>query len=117
MLNQMAGNIAFAESVIEGWPRQLATGVSGASPPGTAPVPTNRQFWTLVNRGAIPTDVDSEVKLLENIAQNLSASACGTINLFSERTPSGSCLFVIDQFRTPFPNIRLNVTHGGRGAR
>src|SRR5258708_16965318 len=38
-----ARNVAFAETVIEGQPRQLLTGVSGReSPPGTVLAPTNR---------------------------------------------------------------------------
>lgn len=111
-------NIAFAESVIEGRSRQLLTGVSGGSSPlGTVAAPTNRQFWTLVNRGAIRTDVDSEVKILEKIAENLSRRARGTINLFSERLPCESCQFVIEQFKAKFRNITLDVTHGWRGAR
>lgn len=79
-------NIVFAESVIEGRPRQLVTGVSGgASPPGTVPAPTNRLFQTRNIRGAAPTDNHSEVKILEDIARDLPTNARGTINLFTER--------------------------------
>ena len=108
-------NIAFAESVIEGRSRQLVTGVSGgASPPGTVPSPTNRLFQTRPTRGAIPTNVDSEVKILEEIARDLPRDARGTINLFTERPPCPSCRGVIDQFRERFPNITVNVTNGGK---
>jgi len=65
-------------------------------------------------RGAIPTNVDSEVKILEDIAKDLPSDAKGTINLFTEREPCPSCKHVIKQFRERFPNIALNVTHGAR---
>jgi hypothetical protein len=76
--------------------------------------PTNRLFETRPTRGAIPTNVDSEVKILEDIASGLPSDARGTINLFTERPPCPSCRGVIDQFRERFPNITVNVTHGGR---
>jgi RHS repeat-associated protein len=108
-------NIAFAESVIEGRGRQLVTGVSGSvSPPGTVASPTSRLFQTRATRGAIPTQWDSEVKILADIARGLPRDARGTINLFTERPPCPSCRGVIDQFREMFPNITVNVTHGGR---
>jgi hypothetical protein len=93
----------------------LVTGVSGSvSPPGTVASPTSRLFQTRATRGAIPTQWDSEVKILEDIARNWPRDARGTINLFTERPPCPSCRGVIDQFREMFPNITVNVTHGGR---
>jgi hypothetical protein len=58
--------------------------------------------------------MDSEVKILEEIARGLPRDARGGINLFTERFPCPSCRSVIDQFRNMFPNITLTVTHGGR---
>ncbi|MCC7085000.1 MAG: hypothetical protein IT427_08335 [Pirellulales bacterium] len=111
-------NIALAESVIQGQPRQLLASVSGqASPLGTVESPTARLFETLNSRGAAPTVNHTEVKILENVAKDLPKNARGTINLFTERKPCDSCQHVIDQFQARFPNIKLNLTHGGRGVR
>src|SRR5579875_2918390 len=85
-----------------------------ASPPGTVASPTSRLFQTRATRGAIPTQWDSEVKILEDIAKDLPREAKGTINLFTERPPCPSCRGVIDQCREMVPNITVNVTNGGR---
>jgi hypothetical protein len=111
----LSRNIAFAEISIDGKGKQLVIAVSGsASPLGTVASPTSRLFQTRTTRGAIPTQWDSEVKILEDIARGLPRDARGTINLFTERPPCPSCRGVIDQFREMFPHITVNVTHGGR---
>jgi hypothetical protein len=56
-------------------------------------------------------DVDSEAKILNNVAAQLgdNTSASGTINLFTERAPCASCSNVIQQFQEKYPNIKINV--------
>jgi hypothetical protein len=55
--------------------------------------------------------VDSEAKILNNVAAQLgdNTAATGTINLLTERSPCASCSNVIDLFRAKYPNITLNV--------
>jgi filamentous hemagglutinin len=55
--------------------------------------------------------VDSEAKILNNVAAKLgdNTAATGTINLLTERSPCASCSNVIDLFRAKYPNITLNV--------
>jgi RHS repeat-associated protein len=108
------GNVAVAESVIEG-ERTLLTAVSGGkmNPPGTVMAPENRIFTTKKS-GAMTRDFDTEVKILEEVAKDLPKDARGTINLYTERKPCPSCKGVIEQFQQRFPNINLNVTWGGK---
>ena len=56
-------------------------------------------------------DVDSEAKILNNVAAKLgdNTSATGTINLLTERSPCASCSNVIDLFKAKYPNITINV--------
>jgi filamentous hemagglutinin len=56
-------------------------------------------------------DVDSEAKILNNVAAQLgdNPSAKGTINLLTERAPCASCSNVIQQFQAKYPNITINV--------
>jgi hypothetical protein len=55
----------------------------------------------------------TEVKILE-VAKGLPTDARGTVSLFTERAPCGSCAGVIKQFEEMFPKIKLIVTNGGR---
>lgn len=59
--------------------------------------------------------VDSEAKILNNIAAQLgeNRSATGTINLLTERAPCSSCSNVIQQFQSKYPNIKINVMDNG----
>lgn len=56
-------------------------------------------------------DVDSEAKILNNVAAKLgdNTSATGTINLLTERSLCASCSNVIDLFKAKYPNITVNV--------
>lgn len=56
-------------------------------------------------------DVDSEAKILNNVAAKLgdNTSTTGTINLLTERSPCASCSNVIDLFKAKYPNITVNV--------
>ncbi|MBQ0922276.1 DUF637 domain-containing protein, partial [Hydrogenophaga aromaticivorans] len=56
-------------------------------------------------------DVDSEAKILNNVAAQLgdNTAVTGTINLLTERAPCASCSNVIDQFKAKYPNVTVNV--------
>ncbi|NJP03616.1 hypothetical protein HBH25_22610, partial [Pseudomonas sp. hsmgli-8] len=56
-------------------------------------------------------DMDTEFKVLENLAQKLkgNSAATGSINLISEKAVCPSCTSVIQQFRDMYPRIKLNV--------
>lgn len=73
-------------------------------------VPTASTPPQLLNRA-----VDSEAKILNNIAAQLgdNTSATGTINLLTERAPCASCSNVIDLFKAKYPNITINVMDNG----
>ncbi|BEU27543.1 hemagglutinin repeat-containing protein (plasmid) [Paraburkholderia sp. 22B1P] len=60
-------------------------------------------------------DVDSEAKILNNVAAQLgnNTNASGTINLLTERAPCFSCSNVIQQFEKKYPNITINVMDNG----
>ncbi|MFE9690577.1 FG-GAP-like repeat-containing protein [Micromonospora sp. NPDC005806] len=99
-------NVAVAQHDIDGVSGQRI-GVSGQhTNPGSVAAPKSRVF----NPGERP--FDSENKIFEHYAANLSPNARGTINLYSERVPCPSCSSVIDQFREMFPGIRVNVSWG-----
>lgn len=57
--------------------------------------------------------IDSEAKLLGNVAQRLGENrqATGVINLYSERQACASCESVIQQFRERYPNIVLHFVY------
>ncbi len=72
-----------------------------------------RRFLTQVT-GNNARRVDSEVILLEHLANTIPSFAKGRIRLFSELPPCSSCSDVIDQFRRLFPNMEVIVSHGPR---
>ncbi|NJO56411.1 MAG: hypothetical protein HC834_08885 [Rhodospirillales bacterium] len=110
-------NVAIAEVHVDGR-KNLLFALSGeASPIGTVPAPVQRRFTTRSVRGAAPTDNHSEIKILEQLASELSPESTGKVSLYSELKPCPSCSFtrtpgVIEQFRQAFPNIELVVTYG-----
>lgn len=53
--------------------------------------------------------VDTEYKLLENLATNLSPQDIGHINLYTYFEPCLSCDYVFIQFNKMFPNISIDV--------
>src|SRR5207237_10813039 len=104
-------NVAVAEVNISG-KSEVLTSISGkGSPPGTVPAPGSRLFATR-DSGAMTRAYDSEVKILEDVANGLPPDAKGTISLYTERAPCLSCQGVIQQFQQKFPGINLTVTHG-----
>ncbi|WP_433794675.1 polymorphic toxin-type HINT domain-containing protein [Actinoplanes sp. CA-252034] len=73
--------------------------------PGTIKKPTSRQFTGANNY----RPWDSETVILENYASQLTPTSTGKIDLYTEMKPCTGCGNVIDQFRTKFPNVELNV--------
>jgi hypothetical protein len=109
-------NVAIANYNIQGSTGEVI-GVSGnAVRPGTVNVPTTRLFQTIVDQ--FPRDFDSEVKVLENIAQKFGGASGvypnvqGQLTLFSERPLCNSCTGVVQQFQQMFPNIAVEVLTG-----
>jgi hypothetical protein len=67
---------------------------------------------------------DSEVKLLEAIAQRYNPhrldvvpDLSGSVNLYSEFTVCYSCSRVIGQFQEMFPNVRVGVQSGASASK
>jgi hypothetical protein len=85
------------------------------SPPGTNGGISSRQrrfVTTLDDNLRNNRQFDSEVILLEQIANSIPTSASGRIRLFSEQPLCRSCNSVVDQFRSMFPGIEVIVSHG-----
>lgn len=94
------------------------------SPPGTPGGPNHRRFITSPNRNpgypytsnhpfeANPRKFDSEVILLENIANSIPTSSVGRLRLFSEGPICGNCQNVIKQFEKLFPGIEVITSSG-----
>lgn len=85
--------------------------------------PENQQFFTLkVNseniidgEGAWDRIVDAEAKIIEAIAQQLGeyTQAPGKITLYTDYPPCPSCQYVIRQFMSKYPNIKVEVIYSG----
>lgn len=104
-------NIGVAQYTIDGNAGELV-GVSGqASRPGTVNAPTNSIFDT-IQTGNNPRTLDSEYKILSELATKLTPSSKGVVNLYSELAVCVSCNGVIDQFRQRFPGVTVNVFTG-----
>jgi len=56
--------------------------------------------------------VDTEPKILEDIAARTDGTSTGTVILYTERYPCESCLAVIQSFRELRPSISLLVFYG-----
>lgn len=107
-------NIAVAQIAIDGHKPEGVIAVSGEkSPKGTLEAPEHRKFKITEYDGAITHAFDTEVKILEKVAKQLEKTpdAQGTINLFTERYPCTSCIEVIDQFKSKFKNIDINISY------
>ena len=107
--NQLRRNVAVGEGSVDGADIGEVIGISGRRGPGVE-LPENTIFTTTTV--GHPRDLDSEVFVLENLAQRLTPQSTGTIRLLSERTVCASCQGVITQFREMFPNINLIVRSG-----
>jgi hypothetical protein len=64
--------------------------------------------------GGYDRQFDSEVKLLEDFAQNYhkTPNIEATLKLVSERSFCASCSGVVKQFKKMFPKVTLNVVDG-----
>lgn len=72
--------------------------------------PENERIFTTYVDDKYPRYHDTEAKILEDIASQITDSnISGTINLYSELPCCQSCSNIILEFRRKFPNIKLNV--------
>ncbi|MGV9979924.1 LamG-like jellyroll fold domain-containing protein [Micromonospora wenchangensis] len=102
-------NIAVRRSMIDG--QSPATGIATSGRhvnPGEVGMPTSRQFTPPNPSRAY----DSEVFLLEDLAQGLDFKSTGAVHIYSERTVCPSCGDVIDQFQAKFPGVKVHVRTG-----
>lgn len=104
-------NIAVAEYSIDGRSAELV-GVSGlAKRPGTVDVPEKQVFET-IQTGNNPRTMDSEYKILSHLADKLTPSSQGVVNIYSELPVCVSCSGVISQFQQRFPGVVVKVETG-----
>ena len=115
------GNVGTAIIRITGKPieEKLAysryNGVGQESVGGYATIPSDSTKWILTPTGSnVYRSSDTEFKILEDFSQknksNLNVK--GSIDLFTERAPCGSCANVIrEQFSKSFPNVDVRVFH------
>jgi hypothetical protein len=108
--NRRNVGVADIEANGEKWTRVAHS--QDQSKKGTSPVPTKRFFKTDVD--GYNRAFDSEIKILEEFASKYAnqRNVKGTIYLFTERPPCGSCTDVFPQFRKMFPNVKLEVASG-----
>ena len=57
---------------------------------------------------------DSELRILDHLAQTLPKRAKGTIKLYTQLPPCSSCAGVLEQFSAMFPDILLVTTSAGK---
>ncbi len=110
----------FAHSGIQdlsGLSTEAAAAIAGIS---LKPAPGAARFRTLcVNQNDVPEgadcwqrDVDTEFKILEDVAARLpDPAAAGRICLFTELYPCISCWNVMKQFLAAYPNVELEVLY------
>jgi filamentous hemagglutinin len=115
------GNLALANVEIDGLPSQMKAfsqfqkGENGfvALPEGQnvlQPLSVNK-YGVVDGKDAFSRIYDGEFKILETTARTLgnNPSATGRIDLFTELKACTSCGGAVQQFRTMYPNIQLNV--------
>ncbi len=72
--------------------------------------PENERIFTSYVDDQYPRYHDTEAKILEDIASQITdPNVSGTINLYSELPSCQSCSNIILEFRRMFPNIELNI--------
>jgi len=113
------GNVAVAEIDIDvsGIPRQMAAhskineAKNGFVGKADAGFETSSQ--PIKGGKLTPRDVDSENKILSNIANSLgnNTAAKGKVVIFSELPPCASCRGVAQQFMQRHPNIEVKILH------
>ena len=71
---------------------------------------TEQQFKSYMSINGYLRNVDSEAKILEDIASKIiNNNIQGTIDLYTEKTCCPSCWNIIQEFKEMYPNIILNV--------
>jgi filamentous hemagglutinin len=115
------GTVAVATIDIPGLPTQLAGHSRISSPQGSFLGSGSGNFSfvndVLTGGGFTSTgNTHAEYIILDNMADMLrnNPNARGTVNLFVEIPPCGSCQNVFAQFMQKFPNIQLNITYAHR---
>jgi hypothetical protein len=104
-------NIAYADVQVPGKKSDLVAISGKHSPPSTVEEPIERMFDTK-KKGVMPTENDSEVKILEYVAKGLKKDASGSIYIYTEPEPCGSCENVLKSFRKKFKKISVHVEYG-----
>jgi filamentous hemagglutinin len=115
------GNLALANLDVEGLPSQMRAfsqfqkGENGfvVLPEGETifqPMSVNK-YGVVDGKDSFSRIYDGEFKILETTARTLgnNPSATGRIDLFTELKACTSCGGAVQQFRTMYPNIQLNV--------
>jgi hypothetical protein len=93
-------NVAAAVWEIDGESGSVVAVSGGAPRPGTIGMPSDPVFTA--SRAA-----DSEWKILENIASQISPDSEGVVHLYSELPICDSCQGVIQQFQQRFPGVTV----------
>ncbi|WP_197046841.1 deaminase domain-containing protein [Paucibacter sp. KBW04] len=119
---KMQRNFAYSEYQLNGELGKDFALSGKSSPGGTVGIPENRMFSTM--EVGWSRAYDTEVKLLESIAQRYNPhrldvvpGLSGSVNLYSELTVCYSCSRVIGQFQEMFPNVRLGVQSGASASK
>lgn len=117
------GNVAVAEVNITGlktdwFAHSKIDFVSDMQPAGAVSnisLKPNNPVFTATEIGGFMRDVDTEYKIINDIANSLgnNTSAVGTIKLLTERPPCDSCANVIMQFTNKYKNIVIEVVDNG----
>lgn len=120
------GNVATAELclddgasfVSEGTSKKVPLGIPSPPPEEGGPVPKTGGHFKATHHGdkeGFLRDVDSEYKVLSDLADKLVATRhgvpAGRLYLYTERAPCDSCRNVIEQFKQRFPLIEVEVDY------
>ena len=75
----------------------------------------NRKYSVLDLGDSIPRQHDTEAKFFEFVADHKKPSDKFTITILSEKHMCDSCRYVMQQFKSEFPNATVNIISGKRG--
>ncbi|MGQ5835188.1 DUF637 domain-containing protein [Serratia sp. IR-2025] len=109
------GNAAVAQIDIPGMPKTLAahSRIDKAEKSFVGKGGGNFTYETIKNSDGnpIPRNLDSEYKILDNLADKLGANitAKGKVTIFTERVACDSCLGVVEQFQKKYPGVKVEV--------
>ena len=77
--------------------------------------PDKSRYRTLDLMDGIMRSRDTEAKIFEFLAQNLTPESRMDITILSEKNMCKSCRYVMKQFKKEFPNVNINIISGKRG--